>query len=276
MCGITRKLLSQGDQISIEQGQLVIRPKSGKLIPPKWMAENAPTICNQILEAAGVIAFQYEGYTVGCYGKYKAGGLTLQFTQALNREPAYLIFNADLVRDRNTRHGKKGSPLPEGQFRVGKRSAFVQFWESSGLELPRHLASFHDYMGKLKNVVFTGCYHEGEKLDKKTTQPLSLTHSQIEKTFSVDIFPDNSRIAPGELPDNSRIRMPDRESEENHTQRRFQEDSTTGGVNYGRKVKGSTGEGSNVIPLSTPINNPIRIEDEAVDEWLADYGLDDR
>lgn len=270
-----RTLLDRGDLVAIKQGRLVISPESGKPIPDYWMKKHAASIIDEVINATGMAAFRYSGYSTGQYGKHKAGGVTLQFTHVLNHKPAYLIFNASLVRGKTITHGKKGSSLPEGQFRVGKRSAFVQFWKSSGLELPRRLASFYDYMGKLEGVIFTGRYCHDEKLDKGTVQPLSLTHSQIKKAFSVDILPDNSRTTSGQLPDNSRTRVPDKESEESHILQSFQEDSTTGGVNYGIKVKGNTGEGSYVIPLSTPINNTIGVEDQTVDQWLADYNSSD-
>jgi hypothetical protein len=275
MITTVRTLLDRGDLVAIKQGRLVISPESGKPIPDDWMKKHAALIINEVINATGMAVFRYSGYSTGQYGKHKAGGVTLQFTEVLNHKPAYLIFNASLVRDRNTNHGKKGSSLPEGQFRVGKQSAFVRFWESSGLQFPRRLSSFYDYMGKLEGIVFAGCYCDDEKLDKKTVQPLNLTHSQIKEAFSADILPDNSRTTSRQSPDNSRTRVPDKELEESHIAQSFQEDLTTGGINYGIKVKGNTGEGSYVIPLSTPINNTIGVEDQTVDQWLTAYGSDD-
>ena len=270
-----RTLLDRGDLVAIKQGRLVISPESGKTIPDYWMKKHAASIIDEVINATGMAAFRYSSYSTGQYGKHKAGGVTLQFTEVLNHKPAYLIFNASIARAKTTKYGKKGSSLPEGQFRVGKRSAFVRFWESSGLQFPRGLSSFHDYMGKLEDIVFAGCYCDDEKLDKKTIRPLSLTHSQIKKVFSVDVLPGNSRTTSRQLPDNSRTRVPDKESEESHIAQGFQEDSTTGGINYGNKVKGNTGEGSNVIPLSTPINNTIGVEDQTVDQWLDGYNSSD-
>ena len=88
-------------------------------------------------------------------------------------------------------------------------------------------------------------------------------------------FQSICRTTAGQLPDNSRIRVPDKKPEKSHIQQGSQKDSTTGDFNYGNTVKGNTGEGGNVIPISTPINKYTRVEDKSVEEWLDDYGSTD-
>ncbi len=197
---LAMKLLSRGDMVCIERGQLAIQPASGKPVPPQWIAEHAPDICRAILTAADLDAFEYVGYTTGHYGKHKASGVTLQFVSVITGENVYAIFNADLTRQRTTAGGKAGAPLPKGQFRVGKRSHFYKFWLSTGIPV-RRLSDFHDYMGHLSGILCAGNI-VGDRIDVGTLRPVSLSEAEI--AVLPDTIPTPSRQArPTKKPSNA-------------------------------------------------------------------------
>ena len=191
------KLLSRGDCVSVTGGRLCIQPASGIEAPQDWLEGHSGALIHEILTALGQEAYQYESFSTGCYGDCRAGGVTLQFTSLIQRKTAYATFNADR---KYVRGAKKGKLLPKGQFRVKKGFLFRRFWESTGLKLPNRLASFHDYMGNLGQLVYVGTFKHGEKFQNASLRPLSISAEQVKAAF----LPDNSRTTSGQLPDNSR------------------------------------------------------------------------
>ncbi|MBV0934946.1 hypothetical protein, partial [Marinobacterium weihaiense] len=164
---LLNKLLRRGDQLSIESGRLKLIPKSGKQAAADgWLTDNFEQLLSEIVAVTGTRAFVYHGYSRGKYGRSKAGGVTLNLTNVDKGEQAFCIYNVNVTRDKNTRHGEKGSMLPAGHFNPPKGGDFILFWKRCGLKLPRRLSSFHDYMGKLRRIIFTADYAEDEKVDK--------------------------------------------------------------------------------------------------------------
>lgn len=153
MAGNVRTLLAQllvrGDCVAVECGRLTISPASGCPVPADWLERHGRQLITEAARAAGVEALEYLGYSAGNYGPSKRGGVSLQFRNLLDGSERYAVFNAETRRNRNTQHGKKGAPLPRGQFRVTERFKFYGFWLSTGLPVPRRLSALHDYMGKL-------------------------------------------------------------------------------------------------------------------------------
>ncbi|WP_149088407.1 hypothetical protein [Pseudomonas prosekii] len=174
---LATKLLSRGDTVSIELGQLAIQSASGKAVPPEWMNKNALKICRALLIAAGIDAFEYAGYRTGLYGKHKAPGVTLSFTSVITGATAYAIFNVDLTRKRTTAGGKTGEPLPAGQFRVGERSHFYKFWLGTGLQMPDRMQRFHKCMGKLSGILLAGTLNN-DRFDVQSIQPVTISSDQ--------------------------------------------------------------------------------------------------
>jgi len=166
--------------ISITKGRLEIIPHSGKPIMPDWLAANKEPLLIEILALFPMNVYQYVSYNTGCYGpghSYK--GVNLSFIHIQTGEPAYAIFNAELDRDRNNKNGKKGTPLPKGQFRITKNCLFYSIWKSTGVAFPKRLGLFHDYMGKLKPILFTFEVNDKNKADNQTIKPLEITYAQI-------------------------------------------------------------------------------------------------
>jgi len=196
---LLKQLLWRGDRLSIEAGQIVLIPKSGnQAAADAWLADNFEKLLSEVVEITGTRAFVYHGYSRGKYGRSKAGGVTLNLTNVDTGEQAFCIYNVNVTRDKNTRYGKKGSMLPDGHFTPPKGGDFILFWKRCGLPLPRRLSSFHDYMGKLRQIIFTADYDEGEKIDKKSLRPLEISYQHLLEctgvaTYSTAISPDNFR-----------------------------------------------------------------------------------
>lgn len=260
---LATKLIRRGDTVSIERGQLVIQPASGKPVPPEWITTNTARLCREVLMAMGMDAFEYIGYSTGHYGKSRIAGVTLQFVSVLSGQSVYAVFNADLTRQRNTTTGKAGALLPKGQFRIGKRSHFYKFWLGTGLPFPRRLAAMHDYMGKLRSVLVTGSVTD-DRFSVGSLAPVSLTAEQLRGA----VLPDSSRTISGQVPDNSRTKVPDKESATAQEPYGLQPNQTTGVANHGNKVIRMCGN-KDTPSTPSPIHRPP--QDQSVEEWLEAY-----
>lgn len=191
-----RQLLSRGDEVGIERGRLVIRPASGRLVPLDWLQAHSPALIREILTAIGIDAYEYSSHTTGRYGPRKWSGITLQFSSSVTHSDAHAFFNVELNRLRNTKAGKAGTPLPEGHFRVGEKHDFYRFWEATELPMPKRLASFHDYVGNLRGILFTADITKGHKnrLIASSIHPLSVSVAEVRKAF----LPDKCRTTAGQ------------------------------------------------------------------------------
>jgi len=177
--GLLTKLLNKGDNVSIVQGKLLIKPSSGLAVPSNWLKQHESLLINDICQLFNVIALRYVSYSTGCYGSKKSQGITLQFSNLQTSDEAYVIYNANLRRTRNSKRGKKGEPLPSKQFIVSKRSSFYKFWCSTGLPLPRSLSKFYECMGKLKHITFTSQVDFKNRIADKTLPLLEVSYQQI-------------------------------------------------------------------------------------------------
>jgi len=267
MATTVEKLLRRGDEVNIEHGRLVIRPASGKAVPPDWYKENAPIIIEEVLATLGIEAYRYRRYKTGHFGngKAKLPGVHLYFCEALSGSSAYSIFNVYLTRMRSTKLGKAGAALPDGRFRVGEHSHFYRFWRKTDLAVPKSLTAFHDCMSKLRHILFVAdkAPNRNQRLESGSIRPLSLTVEQLRSAFS----PDNFQITAGQFPDNSQIRNPDKDSPQSHVDRGFQRNSTTCRNHYENKVI-SNNEDTRMVMHPTTSHDPRM---QSIDEWLADY-----
>lgn len=260
---LATKLLSRGDTVSIELGQLAIQPASGKPVPPEWMDQKALEICRSVLAAIGVDAFRYEGYSTGRYGEHKSAGVTLRFTSVLTGETAYAIFNVDLTRKRTTVGGKAGAPLPAGEFRVGKRSQFCKFWQCTGLPLPERMQRFHKCMGKLSSILLAGEVRK-DRLNVKSLQPVTITADQAR----LAVLGHNLGTTEAQLGHKEGTTSGHKETAQPHALRGLQPIRTTCVSNYENKL---TRRDDNKTASITDLPTPKRPQDQSVDEWLEAY-----
>lgn len=261
-------LLVRGDRIAVECGRLVISPASGKPVPDDWLEEWAEPLVIAAAKLAGQPALSYQGHDVGNYhvgngSSSRKGGLALQFYCLTTGQKLYAIFNVDTKRARDTKAGKKGEKLPPGRFRVRKRSAFYRFWESTGLRA-RRLSDFHDYIGKLKDLTFTGVRLQGERLDASSLCPLEIQWEELLR-LSTAKNPDNCPTSSRQRPDKNPTILPDNEPWQHQQSRGIQPDLTTGSPKCGNKVIREHGYKE----------KGKRPQDQSNDEWLTDYTADD-
>ena len=205
-----------------------------------------------------MLKLEYQGYTVGHYSNHRYSGVTLQFIDVETGAQYYAIFNAELTYSRGgTKSGKaykKGDRLPDKQFRVSKNHALYKFWLSTGLKLPRRIASLHDYMGNLKALMFTADIAHGEKLKNDT---LKVVHSHIVDGHHTD----TTRTPYGQATDNTRTRVTDKETKQSNVPQGIEPNLTTGKNNHGYKLISSHGYNGENDALSNPytdINSDIK------------------
>lgn len=239
--------------MAVDRGRLVITPISGRPVPLKWLEQHGGGILAQVASRAGLLALAYVGYSVGNYGKHLAGGVALQFVELNTQKPYFSVFNVETRRRRTTKSGKAGSPLPQGQFWVGKRSAFAQFWQSTGLPYQR-LSSLHRRMGRLAELVFVAEISHGEKLLSASLKPLEVSRLVNKQQTTGEQSVHNLQT--------SIVNKKARRSQQAHGIQRY---STTGGNNCGNTVNGNTGNDRVIIPAIYTDN------DSSHDEWFADY-----
>lgn len=265
------RLLINGGKLSIEQGRLELKAPTGELVDSKWIQENLEQILLDIADKLSVDIFIYQSYSTGRYIKKvkDKGGLELQFNHLNSEGKAYAIFNALLDRARTTKKYKKGAPLPARQFRVTENFDFYKYWKATGLAIPPRLSSFHDYMGKLKTVIFTGTFHEtkAERLIAPSLSALNISHQQLTSAFIDSLKPDNIQTTTGQEPDKSQTTNPDKEIQPHQIPQDSQSISTTGKKNYGTRPLGNADTRENIYPISTP----KKPEEQSIDEWLTDY-----
>jgi len=267
-CELIEYLLSRGDHIAIERGCLEVRAASGNAVPDQWLIDNNALVVGAILGRLGISAFEYVGYSAGKYGKHLAGGVTLQFLELTTREPAFVIYPAEVTRSKTTLSGNAGSPLPKNHFRITKATKLYKFWLRTGLPIPRRVSSFHDYMGGLKSVLFQAIVKNGEKLDKDSLAPVNVSNEKIKQAFSINLLMDNARTNFGHATDNYRTIVSDKIMPKKSYQQGFEGSLSAGHKKYGKRLTGKSVIGSVVVP----INVPKTPEEQTTDEWISDLG----
>jgi len=264
-----KDLLTRGDELEIVDGRLSIIAKSGFPVPETWLKLHEDKLVYELVRQMAIEVLVYESYSTGRYGVKHHSGVNLQFINLLTGDSRYAVFNADLDRVKATKKGPIGSPLPSGQFRVGKRSKFFRFWLNANQPLPPRLSSFHDYMGNLKNTLFTGIVDRDERLDKQSIKLLNITYVQIVAAFFQRNLPDNSHTLAIHSPDKYHTTMPYNESMESVMQRDLEPIETKGNCNYGTRSLGSA-----VVRGRSEVSTANKIQQgQTVEEWLEDYGL---
>ena len=264
-----KDLLTRGDELEIVDGRLNIIAESGLPVPSEWLKLHEDKLVYELVSQMAIDVLVYESYSTGRYGAKHHSGVNLQFINLLTGDSRYAVFNADLDRVKATKKGSIGSPLPSGQFRVGKRSRFCRFWLNAKQPLPPRLSSFHDDMGNLKGTLFTGIVGREERLDKQSIKLLNITYVEIFAAFFQRSLPDNPHTPSIHSPDKYHTTMPYNESMKRLMQRELEPIQTTGNCNYGTSPPGSAVvRGRSIVPTANKIP-----QDQTDKEWLNGYDL---
>jgi hypothetical protein len=288
------KLLNKGDQISIVQGKLLIKPSSGLEVPSNWLKQYEPLLINDICQLLNITALRYVSYTTGKYGNKKSPGITLQFRDLQTNEDAYIIYNAILKRTRNSKGGMKGDPLPNKQFIVSERSSFYKFWRSADLPLPRSLSKFYECMGKLKPLLFTGEVDFNNRITNKIVSLLEVSYQQILSNSNLILSGQKNSNLTAKEPLTFRqgtakepLSFTAKDVELSHTHNGLAPNQSACLSKCGntviRKEVIRKGISSDITPVNTLNNKEIEInifganlqkkqpEEQTTDEWLADW-----
>ena len=253
---IVVKVLERRYSISMERGQLIINQSDGTPVAKSWIQSHQAQLVGEILKQTNRDALLYIGYSADKYGDKLAGGVALQFTHVLTGAEVYTIFNADISRSRTTKHGKAGSPLPQGQFHVAKGSGFCKFWASTGLP-SRKLSSYYEYMGKLKLLIFESqdVSTSNNRLNSSLLKPLHISFHEVKEAFG---FSDSPPTSFRQATDKPPTVTTDKETLQPSKTLGLQADSTAGANYYGKTVIRKKVIRENAYPINTLNSDPIK------------------
>lgn len=265
-------LVGRGDSVCIHTGRLMVSAASGKTVEDDWIKRKRERLGTEISTLTGMPIFQVVGHSVGNFDGGRYPGLHLQLRKLGDDRTYYTVFNVETARQRTTPYGKKGQPSPPGQFWIGERHALYQFWQLTGLPMPRRKGAFSDYLGKLRPLYLTGVVI-GEKVRATSLKPVDVTvHDIILASKNVgepEILPDNSSTFAGHLPDNCRTIIPDKQVQQSRIVASDTTVSSTWADFHERSNQGRRMQGAVICGLDTVIS--ICPEEQSVDEWLAEY-----
>ena len=139
----------------------------------------------EIRQATGQHGFRYQSYSAARFDGGRYPGVSLQFVNLLTGEEPCAVFNADLDRERTSKGGRKGTPLPSGQFRVGERYALWKLWQVTGLPEPRRRSELYEVIHKLNGIVMAADRHSEKPgvLVASSVRPLQIGPETIREAF---------------------------------------------------------------------------------------------
>lgn len=180
-------LLARGDEISIKCGRLVIQPASGRPVPSAWLKEHGGALIAEILSACSRCAFRYLKHGSGRYGDGHYQGVTLHLVNLLSGEEMCAVYNVKLTRERTTRAGRKGEPLPQGQFRVGERHELWRLWRAAELPMPRYRSELCEVLFRLGEILLEGERHQTQssRLVASKVRPVNIDPGQVRAAFEI-------------------------------------------------------------------------------------------
>lgn len=263
MKSLLKTLLLRGDRVYVSEGILTIEPRSGLPVDSLWLSKHQPRLVNDIAMLTGHICLQYQTYSAGKYrvnGNKYQGGVTLRFSLLPSHQPAYAIFNVSIDRERNTKSGKAGTPLPAGQFHPPCHGAFMAFWRRCGLPV-RHgrLTELHKRMGLIKKLILTGapaseCSGVETRLNASTLTPLNCTYESLTEAM----YGDNTSTYQGQPRDNLVTTLGDKQTQPAQYSSALQANSATYDADC---VSGNQGSAITRKPVTA----------QSTEEWLHEY-----
>lgn len=287
------QLLLRGDEISVQNGRLIISPRSGNSVPDEWFKSNRIELFTQIAELTQQEMFIFDRHTTGNYGAKKYSGVTLHFINILTGENAYCVFNADLTYKKTTKKHVKGSPLPKKRFGVNRHYRLYKFYKSTGLAMPRRQSCFHEVINKLKNVVFCGETNGAGKFTNKLLPLADISFVQINNAFR-DKYANNVSTNTQQRVNKVPTENVNIDSNVTHGNKGLQQDRSTCTGKYDISLQESTNKGLTITatsnttsttlalsstseyqrksPLSPLGSESRRVQDQSNEGWLKDTG----
>ncbi|NVK02440.1 MAG: hypothetical protein HWE12_12920 [Oceanospirillaceae bacterium] len=261
-----KALLDSGLHISFIKGRFfIVDRQNGEPELVEWASKNQRDIVRDVLKKLEVEALIYTGYGSGLQDQ-KLEGVHLQF-ESINGPHLsyYCIYNAYVRYERGP---KKGSVLPKGQFKVGRKSEFRKFWYRLDLSEPRGRAGYCKSMGQLKHLYFCADIDSGEKIEKRTLQGLNIPYEKICEAYQYPTVEDKFDTREGQSRNNSGTAIMHNESDQRQEWRAVQGSRSTGDGTYGIRLKGSAVQGTSISESNGLCKPP---QEQTVQEWLDDH-----
>ncbi|WP_143829435.1 hypothetical protein [Zhongshania aliphaticivorans] len=127
------------------------------------------------------------------------------------------------------------------------------------------LSSFHDCMGKLRDVIITAEIRKGNRLDKDTIRPAEICATQLRRAMG---FPDNSLTNTQQPTDNYPTTIPDKKSGQSHATQGFY--GSESACNDSQVLSNQVGRNTSSVRLV--VKEVLDPATQSNDEWLAEYG----
>lgn len=226
---------------------------------------------------------EFESFSTGVYGG-GFDGVTLQFIDLVTGENYCAIFNAELSRKRSTRRYQAGTRLPGKQFRISRRHLFYRFWRNTGLPVPPRLGAFHDYMGNLRKLQFSGelVADKPNRLSASSLQPLQINRLPHNAQHS-----DNEHTVGAQQTATAHTSKPYNNSQKEQASWAFSANRSTNGSNHeARLIRGKVTQDARLkeekavkqvrqmVRGSTKLGHPSPVSEmtQEREDWLKDYG----
>ena len=174
------KTLSRSSKLQIVNGVLEIAPLNKQHPEPdkqaqtiaEFISDNYKQLISEIAQAVSMrlLIFDYHDTT--------RGRVRLYFLDMLTGELINCYCNAETHRTRNTKHGKKGEPLPPKQFNPPEHGSLMKLWVRTGLEIPKR-ANLFDYMGNLSAIVLSGQINSKGRIQANDLHPVTISDAAI-------------------------------------------------------------------------------------------------
>ncbi|WP_251360178.1 hypothetical protein [Kangiella sp. TOML190] len=264
-----RDLINEGFSVSVENGRLVIMDPLGK--KPDFSKEQKWELTLQVVKLLNSDAYLYESFSRDAYRSGKSPGIRIKYNSVLTNKEAVAFYNAEIHRAKNTVHGKAGERLPGKQFRVRKNHDFYKLWVKLDLKLPPRLSSFHDYMGKLKEVLIVGQTKKtgvGIKIRNKTIKALEITNKEIVTALERDSYPDKDQTLSIQLTNNSHTNNPDKDLQKLYENQCFKSELSACVENH--DISNQEGELVRDKDCNS-LNDDKALDDSFIDDFIADH-----
>lgn len=246
---LLHKLLLRGDEVSIQNGRLIVSPRSGNTIPADWFKNNKDELATQIAQLLQLEMFIFDRHTTGNYGARRYSGVTLHFINILTGESAYCVFNADITYKRSSKNNKKGSRLPKGRFSINRNHSLYKFYKSTALPMPRRPSCFHEVINKLKSAVFFGETNHKGKFKNKLLPLVDISYIEIMTAFKIKSLNNESPLTQLNINNKPTVNF---NTNSNLTQvlKGLQQNRSTCAKKYDTSIQGSTNKGSSLKAIS--------------------------
>jgi hypothetical protein len=269
-------LIYNGYSLQVDNGILKVKKQvDSKVIEIELACDEQEELEYQLCNRLKTPVYKFIYHTTGKFNGGLSMGVSLQFINLESGETAYITYNADITRSRNTKYGKKGDPKPKGQFTVRKHHAFTRFWRRMNLPLPVKLSTFHERMYMLKSVLLLADIDNNKrgKLVKDTVQLLSLNSKDIQRIFS-EQFIDNSLPSDQHIATNSSTNMINMNIDKVQEYSDFQVFKGAGDNKYGLRQKGRTVTRFKIDDSTgnSRYRTTEEVQKQSHEEWLADLG----